>query len=169
MNKVPIQILALALAGAAACQPAPRPLSPADEAAIRAADSTIIAALNAGNIEGATLGYTADGTVMPPNMPPAKGSDAIRQLWTGMLNMMNVSLTVTTERVGGEGNLAYHIASYTFSGTLKDSTHAAIPPEDGKLLQVWVRQPDGSWKAAAEAWNANAPPPPPPPSPARRR
>lgn len=169
MNIVRYTTIVVAVATLPACQQTSRPLSPADEAAIRAADSTIVAAINAGDVAAATAGYTTDGSVIPPNMPPAEGADGIRQLWTGLSGMMNVSFAVKSERIAGDGNLAYHIGSYHFTGTLKDSTHASVPPEKGQYLQVFMRQPDGSWKVVAEAWNANAPPAPPSPLAARQQ
>lgn len=169
MHTLRFTTIGMAVAALSACQQPPKPITPADEAAIRAVDSAIVAAINSGNAAAATAGYAANGTVLPPNMPPATGSDGIRQLYSGLSGMMNVNFAVKSERIGGEGNVAYHIGSYHFTGTLKDSSHARVPPEDGKYLQVYMRQGDGSWKVVAEAWNANAAPPPPPPARSRRR
>jgi ketosteroid isomerase-like protein len=162
-------MIAGALAAWTACRPTSRPLTAADEIAIRSADSAIVAAINAGDGEAATAGYAADGIVMPPNAVAATGSDGIRQFWTRLSGMMNVHLVCNSERMGGDGNVAYHIGSYHLTATLKDSTHASVPSEDGKYLQVFVRQPDGSWKEVAEAWNANPAPAPPRPPPTRTR
>lgn len=168
MRALRIVSFAASVAVLSACQQA-KPLTPADEAAIRATDSSIVAALNAGDVAAATAGYTADATVMPPNMPPAVGADAIRELWTGFAGQMAINLTMRSERIVGEGNVAYQVGSYRFIGTLNDSTHTVLPAEDGKVLQVFMRQADGSWKAVAEAWSANAPPPAPEPAPAPAR
>jgi len=165
-------VIALAFTAGAltACQTS-RPLSPADQAAVRAADSIYHAALTAGNVDGAVAFFAADATVMPPDAPAVHGTDAIRQLFGGLLGTMNVTLAVKSERVAGQGNLAYNMGSYHLTGTLKDSTRTPIPPEDGKYLQVFLRQADGSWKAVADIWNANAAPAAPTagPAPAPRR
>jgi ketosteroid isomerase-like protein len=150
-------VLAVMAAASTACRTS-RSLSPADEAAIRAADSTYHAAISAGSVEGATAFFAVDATVMPANAPPVHGSDAIRQFFGGLFGTMNVTIAVKSERVAGEGNVGYNIGSYHLTGTLKDSTQTPVPPEDGKYLQVFLRQPDGSWKAVADAWNANAAP-----------
>jgi ketosteroid isomerase-like protein len=151
--------LAVALS---ACQPSPEALTSADQAAIRAVDSTLVAAINAGDVAAATAAYAVDGMVIPPNMPVAMGADGIRQLWTGLTGMMDVTFAIQSELVSGAGDMAYHVGSYSFSGTMKDSARTIVPREEGKYLQVFVRQGDGSWKVAAEAWNANAPPAPAP-------
>jgi ketosteroid isomerase-like protein len=163
-------VVAAIAAASTACQTS-EPLSPADEAAIRGADSTYHAAISAGSVEGATAFFAVDATVMPANAPPVHGTDAIRQFFSGLFGTMNVTIAVKSERVAGQGNLAYNIGSYHLTGTLKDSAQTPLPPEDGKYLQVFLRQPDGSWKAVADAWNANAAPamPSPPPAPRRRR
>jgi ketosteroid isomerase-like protein len=160
-------VLAVMAAASAACQTS-RPLSPADEAAIRAADSIYHAALTAGNLDGAVAFFAADATVMPPNAAPVHGTEAIRQLFSGLLSTMNVNVAVKSERVAGQGNLAYNMGSYHSTGTLKDSTHTPVPPEEGKYLQVFSRQADGSWKAVADIWNANAAPAAPSAPPAER-
>ena len=162
-------VLAVIAAASAACQTS-KPLSPADEAAVRAADSVYHAALSAGNLDAAVAFFTADATVMPPNAPPVHGTDAIRQHFSGLIAGTNFTVAVKSERVSGDGNLAYNIGSYHSTGTLKDSVKTPIPPEDGKYLQVLLRQPNGSWKAVADIWNANAAPaaPTPPKAPARR-
>jgi len=156
------------IALSAACQTS-RPISAADQAAIRAADSPYHAAVNAGNAEAVTTFFASDATVMPGNMPPAHGSEAIRQFWRGLFGMMSATVAIKSERVVGQGNIAHHIGSYHFAGTLRDSSHTQLPPEDGKYLQVFVKQDDGSWKLLADAWSANAPPPAPPAAPAQAR
>jgi uncharacterized protein (TIGR02246 family) len=168
MRAVGFVTLGVAVATLSACQQAPKPLTPADKAAIRAVDSALVAALNAGDVAAATEAYAADGMVMPPARPPSSGSDAIRQLWSGLTGQIAINFTIRSERIAGEGNVAYHIGSYHFTGTMKDSTHAALPPENGKYLQVFMRQADGSWKVAAEAWSANTPSAPPALPPSRR-
>lgn len=159
----------LALAAAAACQQAPKPLSPADEAAIRAADSSFAVAANAGNVEAMTSRYAADAVVQPPDMPEAAGTEAIRQLWTGLTSQTTANLTLTPGRISGEGNMALLLGSYHLVLAMKDTTQAAPPPEDGKYLIVTMRQADGSWKIVADSWSPNAAPAAPAPVPARRR
>lgn len=159
--------LALALLASTACQSAPQPLSPADETAIRGVNAAFVTAANAGSVEDLMALHAPDGTVMPPDMPPASGTDAVRQLWTGMMSQMRVTLTLTPVRIDGRGDLAYVRGSYHIVSTMKDSTQASPPPEDGKYLDVLQRQADGSWKYVVGSWSSNAAPPAPAPAPAR--
>jgi len=169
MRSTRFATLGLALAALAACQPAPKPLSPADETAIRDVYPALVAAANSGNVDGLLALHAPDGTVLPPNMPPASGVDAQRQLWTGMMSQMRVTLTLTPVKIAGQGDLAYVVGDYHILTTMTDTTQASPPAEDGKFLDVLERQADGSWKFVAESWSSNTAPPAPAPAPARRR
>ena len=169
MRSIRFPILGLATAALAACQQAPKPLTPADEAAIRGVSDAFLAAVNSDNVEGLMALHASTSTVQPPNMPSASGPDAQRQLWTGMMSQMRVTLTSTPVTIAGQGDLAYVVGNYHIVSTMKDTTQAAPPADDGKFLDVLQRQSDGSWKYVAESWSSNAAPPAPAPPPARRR
>lgn len=163
--------LAPALGLLAACSSAPAPLSDADRAAIQAFDSSFMVAANAGSVEGLTALYTDSATVMPPGMPASKGTEAIRQMWTGMMAQGRPSLRLTNTMIHGLGGLAYTTGTYHVEFAPADTAAPAPPPEDGKYLVVLRKQQDGSWKVVADIWNSDAPPPMPEaaPAPARRR
>ncbi len=150
----------------AACQP--QPISQADQDALRASVATFVAAVNAGNVDGMAAAFTADATVQPPGMPAAVGTAAARKLWTDMLAAMKFNLTTTVTKVAGQGDVGYAMGTYHSSGTMRDSTQAAPPPEDGHWVVVAWRQADKSWKWKSDTWSANAPPAAPAPAPARR-
>jgi uncharacterized protein (TIGR02246 family) len=148
-----------------ACQPTPRgpgagesrPLSPADQEGIRAADLSFAAAANAGNIDGVIAVYAEDASLLPPNLPPQKGRDAIRKFWGGFLGAYTVRFDINSETVEGRGDLAYTVGHYTLSATPK----AKGPPpieEEGKFVEVLKRQPDGSWKYVVDMYSPNSPP-----------
>jgi uncharacterized protein (TIGR02246 family) len=151
-----------------ACQSAPKPLSAADETAIKAVESAYATAMNAGNTDGILALYTADGMDLPPGQPPVSGQAALRTNYAGMFGAMNVTIGLTPSKISGGGNMAYVTGSYHFSATMKDTTKASGGPmvEDGKYVDIVVRQEDGSWKIALGAWSANTPPAPPAPAPA---
>lgn len=151
----------------AACQP--QPLSQADQDAVKAADAAIITAINAGNVDGAAAGYAADAVLQGAGMAPATGTAAIHKMYADFLGPMKVRLTLSQVAVSGEGNVAWITGRFHGVYTMKDSTQASPPPEDGKYLQVWMRQADKSWKAVAEAFSSNSMPAPPAPArPAHR-
>jgi ketosteroid isomerase-like protein len=54
------------------------------------------------------------------------------------------------------------VASGTFKASApagKDAAGKPVPAitEDGKFMQLLMRQPDGSWKIARDIWNSNLP------------
>lgn len=153
----------------AACSPAPaeraptkaaaaEPLAAADIAGIRATDSAFATAMGAGNAPGAAAIYLPDAHVLPPNAPAVQGREAIQQFIAGLLGAYHVTITVSADEIEGRGDLAYARGHYSMEGTPKA---AGAPPfrEEGKFLEVLRRQPDGSWRYAADMWSPNAPPP----------
>ncbi|MFI5206963.1 MAG: YybH family protein [Gemmatimonadales bacterium] len=159
-----LAVLACALT---ACKP--QPISPADEQAIKDFDAAYATALNAGNMDAVMATYASDASVLAPGMPIANGTDAIRRSMTGMMSAMKLNLRLTPSKVTGQGDLAYVVGSYHSTVTMKDSTQATPPPEDGKYVEVLARQADKSWKLVADIWNPNSEPAAPAPPPARPR
>ncbi len=160
----PVLLLALLLA-APACGPAPRPaatesgaaapLTQTDLAAIGAADSAFAAASNAGNLDALVAVYAADATLLPPNAPAMKGSEAIRGFWGGFLSAYEVEMELTSQEAEGRGDLAYVVGRYRFAATPK-----AKGPElkdEGKYVEVLKRQADGSWKYVVDIYNSDLP------------
>jgi len=128
----------------------------ADQAAISAIDSQMVAALNARDLE-TWLGFlTDDAKMMPPNAPTVEGKDAIRQLLEGLLTIP--SFTVAhhpgTIVVSRGGDLAY--VSYAYELTVIDSQGTPLT-EKGKDISVFSKQPDGSWKLVVDMWSPDQP------------
>ena len=161
--------LAAVACALAACQP--QPISTADEEAIRASDAAYAAAANSGNVDAMVASYTSDATVQPSGMPPATGTAAIHKMYTDMMAAMRIRLTLTPAKITGQGDVAYETGAYHVVFTMKDSTQAGPPPEDGKYLVVVWRKADKSWKTIATSWSPNAMPtmPAAPARPASRR
>jgi uncharacterized protein (TIGR02246 family) len=152
-----------------ACQPAPRldqgssgpaearPLTSADQEGIRAVDLAFAAAANAGNLDGVVAVYAEDASLLPPNLPPQKGRDAIREFWGGFLGAYTMRIELQSDVVEGRGDLAYNMGRYQLSATPK---RKGPPPleEEGKFVEVLKRQPDGSWKYVVDIYSSNSPP-----------
>ena len=95
--------------------------------------------------------YTDDAVVMPPNSQMIKGREAIEEFWKGAMGMGVRSIQLDTLDVQSGTDLAYEIGNATM----------IIQPQGGKAatdtvkyVVVWKRQPDGSWKLAADIWNS---------------
>ncbi len=175
MNRWLARMTILLLAAQGACKPAskPTPLSPADEAAVRALDAAFAKTFNASDAAGLAAFYTADAVLLPPNMPLASGSDAITRVFSGMIAEATPQLTLTPTKIEGRQDLAYTVGTYRLTMTPKKKGVAASTDE-GKYVVVSQRQADGSWKIIADIWNSSKPPASPPaparaPAPAKKR
>jgi len=80
-----------------------------------------------------------------------KGRKAIEEFWKGAMGMGVRSIQLDTLDVQSGTDLAYEIGNATM----------IIQPQGGKAatdtvkyVVVWKRQPDGSWKLAADIWNS---------------
>ena len=119
-------------------------------AAIRAADQLFARLADAGDAAGiAEQYYTADAVVLPPNSPPVKGTAAIAAFWSGFIAAMKPQeCKLDTTSVEASGDLASGVGSYSFM--------AGGALQTGKYLVSFRRQPDGSYKCAADAFGPNA-------------
>ncbi len=108
---------------------------------IRASDWAALAAL-----------YTEDAVFMAPNAPAVEGRAAIRA-WLEPFPPIEYEGTVV--EIDGRGDLAFvrgnYSETYTVEGAPEPIHHA------GKYVEIWRRQPDGSWLIAVEIWNSDLP------------
>lgn len=157
----------LLCAGIAGCRPAAPPaeagggpagIAAGDQAQILAADSLFGVGTNTGNVDQVAATYAEDAVLMPPGAPPVKGRAAIREFWNGFLQPYTVVLTLGTDQIEGRGDLAYVVGHYHMVTTPKAKGTPALPPEDGKFLEVLKRQADGSWRYAVDMYSPNSTP-----------
>jgi uncharacterized protein (TIGR02246 family) len=129
----------------------------ADEAAIRAIDSTWFTAYNAGNADGVAALYADDAVINVPGAPPARGSGAIREALAQDIansSKAGVSLKPATSEVGVSGDLAWVWNTFT----ARDKSGATV--DAGKYVTV-VARTDGKWHIIRDIWNSDNPPAPP--------
>jgi uncharacterized protein (TIGR02246 family) len=130
----------------------------ADERAIRAAEAQWSNAASAKELERTLSFYTADAAALAPGSPAAVGIQAIRAVWVDEFKDPASALSWHAQvvQVSRSGDLGYARGSYQASYTLEGKpVH-----EYGKYLTVWKKQPDGSWKVAADMYSPDAPPTP---------
>jgi uncharacterized protein (TIGR02246 family) len=132
-------------------------LSAADEAAIRAVDDAWGKAATAGDGNAIAALYTGDPTLYPPMENMVTG-EAAKKYFVDFTTAYTVQAQLTTEAVEGNGDLAYASGTYRITATPKKPGAKAMPPEEGKYVEVMKKQADGSWKIARDIWNQNAPP-----------
>lgn len=163
MNRVSsLAILAVAVAASLACQSQSNAaLTAEDEAAVRLALDTEMKAANAADAAGWAALYTQDAIVLRPHATALQGREAIQQ-WLAMLPPISNAKGEGVE-IMGYGDLAYLRGTYTMRFTIPG---VPIPPidEQGKFLQIYRKQADGSWKMTREIYNSDLPLPAPPPA-----
>jgi uncharacterized protein (TIGR02246 family) len=165
-----LQLVAAVVVFAAACRPAPRegqpaaadaagaPLSAADQAAIRAADTAFSTAAGAGDAAGLAAMYVPNASLMPPNAATVQGREAIQKFWGAFVDAYQVNIALRAEEVEGHGDLAYSRGRYTLDLTPKAKGPAAAHDE-GKFLTIFRRQPDGTWQLAVDMYSSDLPVP----------
>jgi ketosteroid isomerase-like protein len=160
----PVALLGIMLFGvSSACRPkdgassasdVPTAISLADEAKIRSADSTFVAAANAADVAGILAVYASDAALLAPNLPPQKGHDAIKAFWGGLLDAYTVRFEVVSDTIEGRGDLAYNQGHYRFTAVPKAKGVPGVADE-GKFVEILKKQPDGSWKYVVDMYSSN--------------
>jgi|SRR5215469_12581367 len=141
---------------AACSKPAPPPDTRAtDEAAIRAASSDWSKASQAKDAAKAMSFYGDTAMQFPDNGPLVQGKDNIRAGWEKMFALPGPGLSFVTTgvEVARSGDLAYEYGTYDFATQDKNGK---VNDEKGKYITIWKKQPDGSWKVAADIDNPDA-------------
>ncbi len=168
MRRALVPLLALG-AAALACEPYPKPFSPADRAAVRASLDTFTARILRADWAGTSKLYSPGAHFMPPNQQMVVGPTAIETWMRAFPPLTAFALTVDT--IAGSGDLAYVAGHYTMTFT-PPGAHAPVS-DAGKFLEVHERGTDGSWLNVADEFNSDQPAmpaaPAPKPAPARRR
>jgi ketosteroid isomerase-like protein len=128
----------------------------AAEAAIRKSDAEWAAAAKTASVDAWMAFYAADAVVMAPDVQIARDRELVRQTVTNLLALPHLSIAwhpVKVE-VAASGDLAYLIGAYELS---YDDARAARVSDQGKLLEIWRKQSDGSWKCIVDTWNSDGP------------
>jgi len=155
--------LLLALAGCGSVQQsstAGADTRAADEAAIRKADADWVKAAQTKQVDAWVAFYQEDAVVLPPNDSLANSKDKIRKAVGDLLGLpaLTISWQLTKVEVARSGDIAYGYGTYELSS--KDAKGKVVP-DKGKILEIWNKQKDGSWKCAVDTWNSNPPATPP--------
>ena len=136
-----------------ACQPAGE-LSEMDKAAIMDLADSFDQAVQANDWTAYAALFAEDAVVMPPNQPAVEGREAIEDF--GSAFTIREFSTPTVEIEGRDG-LAYMRGTYSISATVEGIPEPVT--DSGKYVQIWMEQPDGSWKIWRDIWNSDMPVP----------
>ena len=121
----------------------------ADRQVIDAATQTWIDAFNAGNAAGIAALHPEDGTIFPPNAPPARGRENIRAFWQGFIDA-GLKGELSVEEIKVDGDLGYKVGSFKVMGPDGQVV------DEGHYMEIWERR-DGEWVFARDIWNSDLP------------
>ncbi|MGD9347272.1 MAG: DUF4440 domain-containing protein [Candidatus Aminicenantes bacterium] len=130
------------------------PLSDEDIAAIKAIGPALDEVVLAGDWNGVVALFTEDVVLMGPNSPIIKGHSALKELLESA-GMKYSEHKVELVEVNGYGDIAYArgIGVETFS---IEGVEEPIRDEY-KVLGIFRKQTDSSWRIAIWSWNSDLP------------
>ena len=151
----PLARLVPLLAVALACQPPDT--SAAAKQAIDAANANWARLTAAGHADSIADFYHQNGVLMPPNMAPMQGRDAIRTFFA-VLNTMSSpppTLTLRADSVWASGPMAVEQGRWHFAWPAGARRPPGAPAVDsGKYLVRWVND-NGRWLMVQDIWNSD--------------
>ena len=107
-----------------------------------------------GDFEAALEYWADDAVVMTPGQPPIRGKEAIRAYVEGASKIPGFRITwePLEAHVSSSGDLAYLLERNEVS--MNDAAGKPVT-EHNKVVTVWRKQSDGSWKNVVDMWNAS--------------
>ncbi len=143
-------LLVLAISGCA-----PQVDTMADQAALGNVAEQYSAACGTGDAVALTALFTDDAVWMPPNQPAKVGKEVIEEQYRALFDQLTCELELNQEEIAVAGDWAFDRTTYTV--TLSPKTEGEPVKDRGKYINIYRRQPDGSWKIATHIWNSDLP------------
>ncbi len=143
-------LLVLAISGCA-----PQVDVEAEADAIRSMSNEWLNAARAKDVDRIMADFSADASVLAPNAPIATGTEAIRQVWSDMVESPGFAMDtqVTKVEVARAGAVAYALGTYEL--TTNDPEGNPVT-DRGKWVAVGKKEA-GAWKWIADIWNSDLP------------
>jgi len=151
----PLALAVLLFGCAQAPPPAPPDTRAADEKAIRDSETAWAKEFAAKDMDKIVAHYADDGVVLLSNAPTMVGKDAIRAGMKDAVTDPKFSLDLKTVKVEVSGDLAY--SQGTYSVMAPDPKTKKVMAEAGRYVEVYKKQPDGSWKIIQDINSPEAP------------
>lgn len=122
---------------------------------IEAAEAAWEKAFNSGDASGVAQKYTKDARLMPPNSEIVAGRDEIEGFTKEFL-ATGAQIKFNLLTVHESGDLAAAVGKYEMTIPIPGGE----PQQDnGKYIEVWARQSDGSWLIVDDIFNSSVPAP----------
>ena len=128
-----------------------------DEAAIRQTLAKLEQRINQDDA-GFVDVFDKDAVIIAPSAPDIKSFDAIRSMYTGLMQKTAMRVHFSTEEVAVAGDLAYERGTYTLK-LIDKASGKILQDVKNKHLHIFKRQPDGSWKTWRMMVNSAGPAP----------
>ena len=112
-------------------------------------------ALNNKDAKAASLLYSEDASLLPPNEPIVKGRENIQKYWQAALDAGTTDVSVSTISAGSNGDLGYEIGRFQLSYPAEDGK---MVTEKGKYTEILKRTADGNWISIYGMWNSDSTP-----------
>lgn len=116
----------------------------------RSRDWSDVAATN--DLDAIMAWWAEDAVMMPPGVPAVEGKPAIRDYVEAAMQLpgFQISWEPLTVHVASSGDMAYMIERNI--STVTDSSGNLVTTY-GKVVTVWRKDADGSWKNVIDMWN----------------
>ncbi len=108
---------------------------------------------DAGDAEGCSSFWDADGVIMPPNEPAVRGRDALRSWYVGVFQHVQLEYQLKYDDI--QLNEGWSFANGTFTGKVKPRDGSDPIEDSGKFLEVHKQLPDGTWKFFRHMWSSD--------------
>ena len=122
------------------------------EGAVRRMTQDWAQACNTKQLDDLVELYASDALVLRPNLPPIRGTAAIREFYFAALDAGLGDAEFEPMRVELFGDIAFE------AGRCKTLAPVAVGKrreERGKYLILFARQPAGDWKALVDCWSSD--------------
>ena len=109
-------------------------------------------ALNNKDAVAASLLYSENATLLPPNEPIVTGRENIQKYWQGALDAGTTDVSVSTISTGSNGDLGYEIGRFQLSYPGADGKMIV---EKGKYTEILKLTKNGKWISIYGIWNSD--------------
>ena len=143
------------MVAAAGCQaPPPAGLTAADEAALARTSEAYSRAAVSGDMAALAALYAEDAILLPPNQGAVEGRGAIQAFFETFPTITEFQLEQM--EIEGGADMAWVRGAYSMKIAVPN---VAIPASDqGKYVEIWKKQADGSWMIARDIYNSDLAP-----------
>ena len=121
----------------------------ADRVAIKNLVNEVEKAFNEGDLDAYMATFADDAIVIPPGESALIGKEAIRDWYN--FDELSFDSKIFSDEVEICGDWAFHRGRW--QGSWVQQTTGEITRYESRSINIYRRQPDGSWKASRAIWN----------------